>query len=112
MNPPDASSATAEWDGKTGLFRQWIGDILHDGTPRPGIEWPTLAVTAARRLHAHQPVPHAYASLARDLAGAIDLTTFDPTVLRGAVDTNKLGPSHPPSSHRTNTNGQGPSPGS
>ena len=79
----------AEWDGKTGLFRQWIGDILHDGTPRPGIEWPTLAVTAARRLHAHQPVPHAYTSLARDLAGAIDLTTFDPTVLRGAVDTNE-----------------------
>lgn len=77
----------AEWDPATGLFRQWVGDILHNGTPRQGIEWPAPAVTAARQLHAHQPVPPHYQALARDLAAGIDLTRFAPAVLRGAVDS-------------------------
>ena len=75
----------AEWDGKTGLFRQWIGDILHLGKPRPGIVWPQAALDQAYALHAHQPVPRDLHTLAADLAHAIDITAFDPAQLRAAV---------------------------
>lgn len=75
----------AEWDGKTGLFRQWIGDIIHLGKPRPGIVWPQAALDQAYALHAHQPVPRDLHTLAADLAHAIDITAFDPAQLRAAV---------------------------
>lgn len=78
----------AEWDKKTGLFRQWIGDILDAGTLRPGITWPPEAIEQARALHAHQPVPAPYRELAAAIAAATDLTPFPPAVLRSTVEAN------------------------